>query len=287
MDPSPGREELLLLSRQPRAWKSHPFPAAALSSTTRWGRGPRWPPRALDWGRRGLCSPRGVAWSGTSPRAQGWGHEATAEPCWGRLPCAGRGERARKAAPRPRLRLRGLANASVAWFSAAQPPGSPTLARRVPAHTRTRSAERRALSRTRAHVRTRLATPPRRTLARGITLVRTHAHAGLVTPPRGVSGRLGRSLPPALAHTQGFLCSLPHAHTHPHSHRQHHTSLFSLAHVAGYTAPRTSLRGSEAVPRCGPGPDSAGASCPLGLTAPWAPGLGTAPPFSSWSPCPV
>lgn len=89
MDPSPGREELLLLSRQPRAWKSRPFPAAALSSTTRWGRGPRWPPRALDWGRRGLCSPRGVAWSGTSPRAQGWGHEATAEPRWGRLPCAG------------------------------------------------------------------------------------------------------------------------------------------------------------------------------------------------------
>lgn len=84
------------------------------------------------------CARRGgVAWSGTSPRAQGWGHEATAEPCWGRLPCAGRGERARKAAPRPRLRLRGLANASVAWFSAAQPPGSPTLARRVPAHTRT------------------------------------------------------------------------------------------------------------------------------------------------------
>lgn len=133
MDPSPGREELLLLSRQPRAWKSRPFPAAALSSTTRWGRGPRWPLRALDWGRRGLCSPRGVAWSGTSPRAQGWGHEATAEPA-----VRGRGERARKAAPRPRLRLRGLANASVAWFSAAQPPGSPTLARRVPAHTRTR-----------------------------------------------------------------------------------------------------------------------------------------------------
>lgn len=287
MDPSPGREELLLLSRQPRAWKSRPFPAAALSSTTRWGRGPRWPLRALDWGRRGLCPSRGrrLVWhlsQGTGVGTRGHSRASLGTPA-----VRGGGERARKAAPRPRLRLRGLANASVARFSAAQPPGSPTLARRVPAHTRMRSAERRALSRTRAHVCTRLATPPRHTLARGITLVRTHAHTGLVTPPRGISGRLGRSLPPALAHTQGFTCSLPHAHTHPHSHRQHHTSLFSLAHVAGYTAPRTSLRGSEAVPRCGPGPDSAGASCPLGLTAPWAPGLGTAPPFSSWSPCPV
>lgn len=264
MDPSPGREELLLLSRQPRAWKSRPFPAAALSSTTRWGRGPRWPLRALDWGRRGLCSSRGRRLVWHLSQGTGVGTRGHSRALLGTPAVRGRGERARKAAPRPRLRLRGLANESVAWFSAAQPPGSPTLARRVPAHTRTRSAERRALSRTRAHVRTRLATPPRRTLARGI------AHTGLVTPPRGISGRLGRSLPPALAHTHRGSCVL-----------------FSLAHVAGYTAPRTSLRGSEAVPRCGPGPDSAGASCPLGLTAPWAPGLGTAPPFSSWSPYPV
>lgn len=280
MDPSPGREELLLLSRQPRAWKP---PLPSRSSLVYYEMGTRSQVASASTGlgaaRPMLTTGRRLVWhlsQGTGVGTRGHSRALLGTPAM-----RGGGERARKAAPRPRLRLRGLANASVAWFSAAQPPGSPTLARRVPAHTRTRSAERRALSRTQAHVHTRLATPPRRTLARGI------AHTGLVTPPRGVSGRLGRSLPPALAHTQGFTCSLPHAHTHPHSHRQHHTSLFSLAHVAGYTAPRTSLRGSEAVPRCGPGPDSAGASCPLGLTAPWAPGLGTAPPFSSWSPYPV
>lgn len=137
MDPSPGREELLLLSRQPRAWKSGPFPAAALSSTTRWGRGPRRPLRALDWGRRGLCSSLGRRLVWHLSQGTGVGTRGHSPASLGTPAVRGRGERARKAAPRPRLRLRGLANASVARFSAAQPPGSPTLARRVPAHTRT------------------------------------------------------------------------------------------------------------------------------------------------------
>lgn len=140
MDPSPGREELLLLSRQPRAWKSRPFPAAALSSTTRWGRGPRWPLRALDWGRRGLCSSRGRRLVWHLSQGTGVGTRGHSRALLGTPAVRGGGERAREAAPCPRLRLRGLANESVAWFSAAQPPGSLTLARRVPAHTRTRSA---------------------------------------------------------------------------------------------------------------------------------------------------